>query len=131
MLDKKRCKDLIDEAWARRRLDISRLLNGECEEDESIFDLGLSFAWIPPTGETYEEGGYFQLLLSWGGPSDEIRFFDYNRIVYVYMDWFDGAEIDISKDEVAREMRYVYEDVEAVDFERYRDNDRFALLGGG
>ena len=38
--------------------------------------------------------------MSWGGPSDEFRIYtDYdkniNYIEYWYMDWFDGAEIQV------------------------------------
>ena len=35
---------------------------------------------------------YGQYLMSWGGPSDELRFYYNGKIEYVFMDWFDGAE---------------------------------------
>jgi hypothetical protein len=47
--------------------------------------------------------GYYRLQLSWGGPSDEFRVYtnedaEVQKIEYWYMDWFDGASFEISKD---------------------------------
>jgi hypothetical protein len=43
--------------------------------------------------------GYWRYQLSWGGPSDEFRFYaggcgdqEPYRISYVFLDWFDGHE---------------------------------------
>ncbi len=130
-MDKDTCEGRIKKSWKSRKAEVKRLLGGKCDEDESIFDFGLSFSWVPPTGETYEEGGYFQYLLSYSGPSDEIRFYDYSRTVYVFLDWFDGAQKDVSSSRTAKELRRVFEDVDALDFAKYRNQDRFVCLGGG
>lgn len=57
-------------------------------------EYGLSFDYHE---SDTDEPGYFSYLLSWGGPSEEIRFYvDYaghmHRAAFVFKDWFDSAE---------------------------------------
>jgi hypothetical protein len=82
--------------------------NGEeyVEDLGNIFEYGLSFDYVSPgTFGEEQTDGYFRYQLSWGGPSDEIRYYadpddcedgaDYihpRRITYVFRDWFDGEE---------------------------------------
>jgi len=76
--------------------DFDPSLDGE----EAFSEYGLSFDYVAPEtfGEDQEEG-YFRYQLSWGGPSDEFRFyvspsrhgFTPHRVEYWFMDWFDGA----------------------------------------
>ena len=61
----------------------------------TIHDYGLCFDYVEP--DTFEDQpiGYWRYQLSWGGPSDEFRFY-YNgnrvyRIEYWLLDWFDVA----------------------------------------
>ena len=72
----------------------------EAYDDDSgrIDDYGLSFEYVEP-----EDGApFFRWLLSWGGPSDEFRFYvspNSNkpyRIEYRFMDWFDGASRNLT-----------------------------------
>ena len=61
---------------------------------ERWYEYGLSFEYV---GGSNGESGYFRYLLSYGGPSEEFRFYvdpDLNcyKITFVYLDWFDGAE---------------------------------------
>ena len=51
--------------------------------------------------------------MSWGGPSDEVRFYELKkgyvyRVTYAFLDWYDGAEIDITKDAIAERLRKIY-----------------------
>ena len=60
-----------------------------------MYEYGLGFFYVPH-GTQHNDQGYFQYQLSWGGPSDEFRFFvdlDYHLydVEYWFMDWFDGA----------------------------------------
>jgi hypothetical protein len=62
----------------------------------NLYEYGLSFDYVPLDTFHDQEEGYFRYQISWGGPSDEFRFFtgpDFvpYRIEYWYMDWFDGA----------------------------------------
>lgn len=72
-------------------------------EDMGDFnEYGLSFSRNEP--EDNEEI-YYQYQLSWGGPSDEIRFYTSGgikgvyRIEYVYMDWGTGIGFDITNED--------------------------------
>ena len=49
---------------------------------------------------------YGQYLMSWGGPSDELRFYYNGKIEYVFMDWFDGATRDVTEHESAEWLKY-------------------------
>lgn len=57
--------------------------------------------------------GYWRYQISWGGPSDEFRLYDDNSLTYVYMDWFDGAEVDIR----GRDRQLVMEVLECLGYE--------------
>lgn len=60
-------------------------------------EYGLAFDYVAPNtfGEKQREG-YWRYQISWGGPSDEFRFYSSSpkarphRIEYVFLDWFDG-----------------------------------------
>ena len=67
------------------------------EHGTNFSEYGLCFDYVEPgTFGDQQEQGYFRYQLSWGGPSDEFRFFvdwegDPYKIEYWFMDWFDGA----------------------------------------
>jgi len=64
-------------------------------EQTNIYEYGLSFDYVEPGTFNDQPIGYWRYQLSWGGPSDEFRFFDdgYDgaRVEYWFLDWFDGA----------------------------------------
>lgn len=67
---------------------------------EEYYEYGLSFDYVAKGTFKDQSRGYFRYQLSWGGPSDEFRFFvgysgDVEDIEYWFMDWFDGASIDL------------------------------------
>ena len=78
--------------------------------------------------------GYFDAVLSMGGPSDMIRFRKHS-IEYRFHDWWDGAGRDISSERWAQRLREYFDDMGLLDFERqaqrWRDYDedrhRYAL----
>lgn len=69
---------------------------------EQFSNYALSFDYVAPYTFTDQEEGYFRYQMSWGGPSDEIRFYSYDngrscyRAEYWFMDWFDGAKVDVT-----------------------------------
>ena len=76
----------------------------EDTEDGSIFEHGLSFDYVPADTFTDQEQGYFRYQISWGGPSDEFRFYtdadkEPYRIEYWFMDWYDGASRTLRGDD--------------------------------
>ena len=94
---------------------------------EDLFDYvnqtALSWDYIEPNTFDDQIFGYYRLQLSWGGPSDEYRIFvdetlreenvlNINCIEYWYMDWFDGASLDVPKDSIAWEICQMFLDLE-------------------
>ena len=66
----------------------------------SINDLGLDIETVFNDRDDHDsELQYIRFLLSWGGPSDEIRFYPNGEIEYVYLDWFCGAGFDLTDNE--------------------------------
>ena len=119
------CEERIDENLERTIEDLRTLWDLYCEDTEAydddlgnIYEYGLSFDYVAPDTFKNQPEGYFRYQLSWGGPSDEFRFFatpviqrvtgsrtayylnalrvghmgwKHHRIEYWFLDWFDGA----------------------------------------
>jgi len=71
------------------------------EELGCLSEYGLNVDYVEPNTFEDQEQGYVRYQLSWGGPSDEFRYYvNYDgtpyHIEYWFMDWFDGAEIELS-----------------------------------
>nr|WP_281719907.1 hypothetical protein [Nitrosomonas nitrosa] len=101
-----RCEGRIEEHLQGRVDDLRKLWKAYCEgkeetEDGNIFEYGLYFDYVAPGTFDDQKEGYFRYQLSWGGPSDEFRFFinpdlSCHRIEYWFLDWFDGAHRALS-----------------------------------
>lgn len=103
MCKKDTCRNRITDLYKSRIADLRKLWKLYQEGDESDPDLGtfseygLSFDYVPAGTIRGQKVAYFRYQLSWGGPSDEFRFFvnpdfSVHRIEYWFMDWFDGAK---------------------------------------
>jgi hypothetical protein len=63
---------------------------------------GLCFDYVDPNTFTDQKEGYWRWQLSWGGPGDEFRIYvnpdkSVHRIEYWYLDWFDGAKVELDE----------------------------------
>jgi hypothetical protein len=98
------CEQRIDSEFQSRMEDIDKLWTAYTEGDEerhaddlgTFWEYGLGFDYVAPDTFQEQPEGYFRWQLSYGGPSDEFRFFtnpdfSVHRIEYRFMDWFDGA----------------------------------------
>ncbi len=102
------CKERVRPHLKSRLSDIRKLWAAYKKGDENgVEDLGtfaeygLCFDYVAPGTFKGQRRGYFRYQLSWGGPSDEFRFycdesFDAVRIEYWFLDWFDGAKVVLS-----------------------------------
>lgn len=68
---------------------------------QSFTEYGLAFDYVPADTFSDQEVGYFRYQISYGGPSEEIRFytdpaFKLERAEFWYMDWFDGASVIVT-----------------------------------
>ena len=105
---RKPCADLVEEHRESRISDIGRMWRAyqrghdEHRELGSIWDYGLSIDYVAPDTFSDQREGYLRWQISWGGPSDEFRFYfspassrhtpwKVHRVEYWYLDWFDGA----------------------------------------
>lgn len=97
------CEKRLPNELQERIADLEKLWNLYCADPEAsdsdlghISEYGLCFDYVAPNTFNDQPEGYFRYQLSWGGPSDEFRYFvnpDYSihRIEYWFLDWFDGA----------------------------------------
>ena len=89
------CKDLVEDQWKNRQEDLK---DPEYE--------ALSFDYVEPNTFEHQLEGYWRWQFSWGGPSAELRGYvtehkEIHRLEYWYMDWFDGATLQVPADSAA------------------------------
>lgn len=106
-----KCEERIDEHLKGRLEDLETLFhnyNGEEYHEElgNFNEYGLCFDYVESNDQ---EKGYYRYQLSWGGPSDEFRiwvsfFGKIEKIEYWFLDWFDGASVDVTDNELIREI---------------------------
>ena len=86
---------------------------------------GLSFDYVAPGTFTDQREGYWRYQISWGGPSDEFRFYssspsvDPYRIEYCFMDWGDGycRKLTGKDEELLTEIWQFFAEVESTQSE--------------
>jgi hypothetical protein len=124
----------MDPGDLRRELeDIGATMTGD-EDHDDLNDIaqamqdeyGLDFCFTP--GEDGERG-YWCYLLSTGGPHDDVRFWaDYDGAMhyaeYHFMDWYDGAQIEVTKHPAVREMWECLRESGAVEHEYQAMTDK-------
>ena len=98
MVKERKCKDIVGKSCRDTVKDVRRMYLSE--DRQEMDEYGLSFDWVSPETFRNQDEGYFRWQLSWGGPSDEFRFYGdasghVFRIEYWYMDWFDGASVTL------------------------------------
>lgn len=78
------------------------------EIEGNLYEYGLSFDYVAPETFNDQPEGYWRHQLSWGGPSDEIRFYASRpdspcyRVEYWFLDWWDGASLDLTRDDICQ-----------------------------
>jgi len=102
------CKERVRKHYQSRMADLTKLWelynegNDESDEDLGTFnEYGLCFDYVPKGTFGDQKRGYWRYQLSWGGPSDEFRFYSdetlsIDRIEYWFLDWFDGAKVNVN-----------------------------------
>ena len=103
-----KCKDRIATEWASEK---KRLI---AMTDKEIREYPLSFSYVEANYFANDRGehtheGYHRFQMSYGGPQDEIRFYDNNKVMYAFLDWGDGAEIDITDEAITERFRKIYQ----------------------
>lgn len=105
------CREDVPE-WRRQEKLALKHSAGKTVEDvfNSIgdwWDYGLSIDYVAPGTFEEQNEGYLRYQLSYGGPSDELRFYfspgakaPY-KIVYAYLEWGKGVGFDVTGEEWA------------------------------
>jgi hypothetical protein len=106
----------------------SPLQNDIREQYQERFDeYGIAFDYVELDKDT--ERDYFCYQLSYGGPSEEIRFYDNGDIEYVYLDWFCGVGFDVTNDGVFKQVQDYFKELDMLNFEQKRSEyDYYDIL---
>ena len=102
------CKERVKSEWDSRKEDLQALLEAEdnyTEELGYLNEYGLCLDFVEAGMFKGQREDFVRYQLSTGGPGDELRFYKNNDIEYWFLDWFDGASIDVTDDDVAKEIR--------------------------
>ena len=106
------CEERVEDSWESTRDHLEQLIElhekdpGKYDDDLGrLEDYGLDFSYVAPGTFRDQRAGYWRYQLSTGGPGTEIRFFENGDIEYWLLDWFDGASVDITDDEIAQWIR--------------------------
>lgn len=88
--------------------------------EDSLYDYGLSFDYVQPGTFKDQHEGYARYQLSWGGPSDEFRFyvgpgFELQRAEYWFLDWFDGASRNVTNVDIVQSIYEWFRDAGSVE----------------
>jgi hypothetical protein len=100
--------------------ELSTYLQDDIREQyqERLNSYGLSFDYVELDKDTEQD--YFRYQLSYGGPSEEIRFYDDGAIEYVYLDWFCGVGFDVTNDGIFKQVRDWFKELDVLNFEQKR-----------
>ena len=102
------CEERVDEYLTDRLQDIKEFAQEGFSSDD-FFEYGLCVDYVEPFTFDDQEEGYLRYQLSWGGPSDEFRFYQL-RTEYWFLDWFDGASRDVSQEDDIIELKSFFND---------------------
>ena len=109
----KTCRERIRGEWNDREANLNLYMNDSEVNESGNDDLppfneyGLGFDYVPAQTFEDQETGYWRYQFSWGGPSDELRFYGdaqshVYKVEYWFLDWFDGAHINVTKEPCAQ-----------------------------
>jgi hypothetical protein len=94
------CKEKVKKEWLDTRKDLKKFFDKD--DYKGLSEYGLSIDKVEAGTFEGQKKSYIRYQFSWGGPSDELRIFRSGKIEYWFMDWFDGAMIDVTKDIIAQ-----------------------------
>ena len=86
------------------------------DELPPFYEYGLDFSYVEPNTFNDQFVGYYRYQLSYGGPSDELRFHPDGQITYHFMDWFDGAKRYVTSYRWAKWLREFFEEVGSINW---------------
>lgn len=95
-----KCAQRVRAHYKSRMRDIKTLYNAEEQQTEelgSLNEYGLSIDYVAKGTFKDQRVGYFRYQLSYGGPSEEYRYYPTSdKLEFWLLDWFDGAKVTIT-----------------------------------
>ena len=88
------CTERVEAAKNSRIADLKAFMASddlELEDGTQLGDYALSWDYVEP--DTFEDqpNGYYRYQISWGGPSEEIRYHDDGIVEFWFLDWFPNS----------------------------------------
>jgi hypothetical protein len=120
--------------YKNRMADITKLwklYQQDCEANDDDLgnwnEYGLAFDYVPKGTFDNQRRGYFRYQISWGGPSEEFRFFvdetlNITTCQFWFLDWFDGAFIRVTGKNLDT-WREIWDDFQSCDLLRTKIED--------
>jgi hypothetical protein len=94
-----------------------------------FYEYGLSFDYVELGTFDDQDEDYFRYQFSWGGPSEELRFYEDGTIIFVYLDWFSGVGFDVTGEDWAEWCREWFSGCDMMNFNNEREKyDYFEQL---
>ena len=104
----KTCKEKVKKNWTGRAKELKKFFKDS--DYEGLAQYGLSIDKVDAGTFEGQRENYIRYQFSWGGPSDELRIFENGDIEYWFLDWSDGACVDVTEDKTAQQTKdYVME----------------------
>ena len=92
MINNETCADRITESIISRGEDFKRFMNSENEEtQEEFYNYGLCIDMVNIGTFRDQTEPYLRYQISYGGPSEELRFYQNGTVEFWFLDWYDGA----------------------------------------
>ena len=103
-----KCKDKVRGAYRNRTGEVRKLWNlykkdseARTADGEQWTEYGLAFDYVAPGTFGDQKRGYFRYQISYGGPSEEFRFYSDENLnitgcYFWFLHWFDGASVRVT-----------------------------------
>jgi hypothetical protein len=99
----KTCKDKVNNAFKSRIEDIKKLhevgIGEEVEDIGKLENYGLCIDKVEVETFDGQREDYICYQLSYGGPTEEFRIYKNGDVEFWFLDWFDGAKVDVVGDD--------------------------------
>jgi len=102
-MSNKTCEQKVKKSFEGRMEDIRTLYKAEDFETEdlgSLYDYGLCIDKVEAGTFNDQRENYYRYQLSWGGPSEEFRLYENGEMEYWFLDWNDGAKVDVEGEDL-------------------------------
>ena len=119
-MNKETCADRITESIISRGEDFTRFMNSEDEETtEEFYNYGLCVDMVNVGTFKDQNEPYLRYQISYGGPSEELRFYQNGTVEFWFLDWYDGAHKDITSLDWVRWLKEHLQDCELLTNEAF------------